>query len=303
MLRGVNPKLLETLDIEVPADVTTASLAILQNEYKPIAIFKIDDDTPGMVDMKTHWLASPSIKDVLNLKKFIENIIQRMNPQDPCDCAYRIAVLKRKQFGIQYGELLEDETRGHSLAELEARFSSLQGIVKKIGKDSEHKDMFSKYQEECWTVEQEVKEKKDSLASIEKELGGFPPNVPHQPKTMTDIEPCKHCGKEIAVPPLTILMDDSTYDKISQLVLGIPLEEAGEIMPISQIKYLWAYIVTWAFSLPNNLPDVFLGQVRKAMNMIQLSDRMQEVIGLAEETEQEQKAPLETSGVHTISGS
>ncbi len=302
MLRGVNPKLLDTLDIEVPADVTTASLAILQNEYKPIAVFEKDADTPGMVNIKTHWLASPSIKDVLNLKKFIENLIQRMNPQDPCNCAYKIAILKRKKFSILYGELHEDETRGKSLAELESRLTSLQAIIKKIGKDNqEHKELFSKYQQECWDVEQEVKEKKDSLANIEKELGAFPPGVPHQPSTMTDIEKCAHCGKEIAVPPLIILMDDSTYDKVSQLVLGIGLEEAGEIMPISQIKYLWACIVTWVFSLPSNLPNVFLEQVRKAMNMIQLSERMQEVIGLAEEAEKE-VTHSENSGVHTISG-
>lgn len=309
MLRGVNPKLLESLDIEVPQDTTTASLAILQNEYKPIAIFEKDEGS-NIVNLKVHWLASPSIKDVLSLKAFIENIIKRLSPGDPCQCAYKKTVLERRKVEIEIGEQIDENTIGQSLSGLQARLRSLQDIFKKISKDDsdEHKNLRTEYQQEIWMLEQSIKEKSEALTSIEKDLAAFPEGIPHSLTSLDDVSKCGHCKKEIAVTPLTIISDNQTYDKVCQLVLGIPLEEAGDIMPISQLKYLWAFIVNWVFSIPNNLPTSFLAQIQKALGMIQLSEQMQDVIGLAAETELEAQKQVPnpastTSGMSSPSGS
>lgn len=287
-MKNLSKKLLSSVGIELPTDITSASLAIISNEFKPVTV--LEEDEQGQRKPKPYYLASPSIGDVLSLKAYIENIIKRLNPQDACLCEYTINNLKLKEYNYLYGELLDNTgVRGDSLSDLEARVKAYKNAYTKLKKDENKSEilqtLLDNYRKDLLDAERELSERKDALAKTREELEAFPPNIPHRVEKLSDVQKCPYCKKEIAIALVVILTDNGTYDKICQLLLGMTLEEAGKVIPISQIKYMWAYLINWVFSMPNNLPTPFLASLNKAMGLLNLPPTMTNLIQTAEEQE------------------
>lgn len=290
MIRGLNPKHAGTLGISLDDDITSASLAIMTSEYKPISIFATSDD--GSLEVHTHYVASPSIGDILSMKEFVKTIVKRMNPSDGCTCAYDMQQLKQTKYFAEHGKENAQDIQRFSLTELQSRLSSLNGILKKIANDTDQKELYDRYTTESLEIEREIEERKNLISSSEKELKKYPKDVPHTPEGLNDVTRCKHCQKQIPIPMSVVLFDDEVYNKLCLLILGVTLEEAGQQIPVSQLKFLWAYLIHWTFSVPSNLPTDFLAQISKAMNMIPLSDQMRDMVGIAENTENEVRSTI-----------
>lgn len=298
-IRGISSKIVEESAIALPTDIADASAQILSYEYKPITIFANPED-PNDSQVETHYLSSPSILDVIQLKQHINFIVKKLNPANPCDCAYTMGMLQRKEFSLQHGELLEEGGRSKSIGDLEAEIQASKGVLAQLKRQAKNQDtenteenildaatveLIAQYQQTISRLEVEVNTRKESLKKVQADLKKFPDGMPYIPDSLKEVKKCPHCKKEVPVPPMVVILDDDTYDKLCHLLLGVSLEEAGKLIPISQLKYIWAYTVDWVFAIPKNLPDPFTQQIQNAMSMLAFSDRMKTIMGITDELE------------------
>lgn len=278
--------------MSVPKDVTAIQMSIMRSEYKPIIVTTGKEEEP----FEVHYIPSPPIGELLKLRKTIENISDRLNPRNACNCAVTMANLKARIYVIQHGEFYEDNTRGESLDTLRSRVKALEYVYKNT-RDDAMKD--SEYGKEAaqnfFEAQQLLVYKEESLKLMQKEYDSFKDYTePPTSMRIVDIIECSHCGCEIAHPLQTVLFDEDLYDAACQAIIGCSLEEAKEAIPMSQIKYLWIHAVNWLFNLPEDLPASFLSQAQKALNMTNLGEPVKNVIGLAEEMEKRRQKETET---------
>ena len=278
--------------MSVAKDITAIQMSIMRSEYKPIVISTGREEEP----FEVHYIPSPPIGELLKLRKTIENISDRLNPRNACNCAITIARLKSGIYVLEHGEFYDDDTRGESLDTLKSRVKALEYIYKNTRddamKDSDYaKDAAQNY----FDAQQLLVFKEESLKAMNKELASFSDYTePPTSMSIADIIECSHCGCEIAHPLQTILFDEDLYDAACHTIIGCSLEEAKEAIPMSQIKYLWIHAVNWLFNLPEDLPASFLSQAQKALSMTNLGEPVKNVIGLADEMEKRRQKETET---------
>jgi hypothetical protein len=277
--------------MQMPKDTTAIQLSIIKAEYKPILIQTGDEKEP----FQNYYLPSPPVGELLKLRKTIENISERLNPPNQCNCAVTISNLKAKLYVLQHGEFFEDNTRGESLDTLKARVKALEYVYTQTKDDESLKD--SEYANDSaqnfFDAKQLLVYKEEALKLAQKELEVFKDYTePPASMKVVDVHICSHCESEIAHPLQTILFDEDLYDALCQALLGIPLEEAKDQVPLSQIKYLWVHAVNWLFNLPEDLPKSFLSQAQKALSMTNLGEPVKNVIGLAEKMEEKRQAEM-----------